>query len=483
MSIASLAHAPRFGWVAVWIAVGVATGAAPSSRKTAEPGNVALGRDLFLRKWIPNDPKSHGGDGLGPMYNEMSCVACHSLGGTGGAGPRDKNVLLVTATPNTRGRAHPRTGASHQHRTTSGGAHHASGPNINDRLIQYHAGFRDTSTVVLHRYGTMEGYADRRATIVHDLRPTSGLKFPLDRDLLLGNPTVQSLRLAAALFDASTEVAQLSSEVRQLETHSLTGSERNTPALFGAGVIDAIPSGLLTAVAARQDPKVRGRLHWLTGRTTGRFGWKGQVSSLREFVYTACANELGLEVPGHHQAGTPDGPVIPRGLDLNHDECEALVAYVASLPVPSRAPGWKHDPDVTEGERLFQEVGCAVCHTPSVGSVHGLYSDLLIHDMGPELASSGVSYGTIAASSDPKPLKPTEWRTPPLWGFHESGPYLHDGRAEDLDSAVRFHKGQAEESCTRYQNLSADDRRKIQSFLDSLVAPPASESGAVGAGA
>jgi CxxC motif-containing protein (DUF1111 family) len=61
------------------------------------PRSVELGRDLFSHEWAPNDPKSHGGDGLGPVYNDTSCVACHSQGGQGGAGAYEKNVLLMTA--------------------------------------------------------------------------------------------------------------------------------------------------------------------------------------------------------------------------------------------------------------------------------------------------------------------------------------------------------------------------------------------------
>ena len=66
----------------------------------------------------------------------------------------------------------------------------------------------------------------------------------------------------------------------------------------------------------------------------------------------------------------------------------------------------------------------------------------------------------------------TEWRTPPLWGFHDSGPYLHDGRAASLDKAVQLHEGQGAESNQRYHDLRPDERGKIQAFLESLVAPP-----------
>ncbi len=59
-----------------------------------------LGRALFEREWLPGDSRAHGGDGLGPVYNDSSCIACHNLGGTGGGGPASKNVDIITASPN-----------------------------------------------------------------------------------------------------------------------------------------------------------------------------------------------------------------------------------------------------------------------------------------------------------------------------------------------------------------------------------------------
>src|SRR4051812_46118011 len=64
--------------------------------KTPTSGPVARGEALFLRTWEPDDRRAHGGDGLGPVFNDRSCVACHNEGGPGGAGPADKNVDIVS---------------------------------------------------------------------------------------------------------------------------------------------------------------------------------------------------------------------------------------------------------------------------------------------------------------------------------------------------------------------------------------------------
>ncbi|MBC7965119.1 MAG: hypothetical protein H7Z17_04255, partial [Fuerstia sp.] len=68
-----------------------------SGPKSKPASEMANGAELFGREWIPGDSRSHGGDGLGPLFNDSSCVACHNQGGNGGAGPRSKNVDIITA--------------------------------------------------------------------------------------------------------------------------------------------------------------------------------------------------------------------------------------------------------------------------------------------------------------------------------------------------------------------------------------------------
>ena len=81
-----------------------------------------------------------------------------------------------------------------------------------------------------------------------------------------------------------------------------------------------------------------------------------------------------------------------------------------------------------------------------LGDIDGIYSDLLLHDMGPALSDSGSYYGISEPDSSKDGVKRQEWRTPPLWGFRDSGPYLHDGRAKNLEEAVALHGGEAAKS-------------------------------------
>jgi CxxC motif-containing protein (DUF1111 family) len=209
----------------------------------------------------------------------------------------------------------------------------------------------------------------------------------------------------------------------------------------------------------------------------GRFGWKAQTVSLIQFVRAACANELGLGNPGQAQP-QPLGNAgyRPTGFDLTLVQCDQLAEFIGSLPRPmERTP---HDPDARReaqaGKSLFVQIGCADCHTPDVGRVRGLYSDLLLHRMGQELEGGGdyndrpLEEPSFAPGTGPHP---TEWRTPPLWGVARSAPYLHDGRAETLESAIRLHGGQGSRSAQQFASLKVEKQHQLVVFLKTLDTP------------
>ena len=244
-------------------------------------------------------------------------------------------------------------------------------------------------------------------------------------------------------------------------------TQRNPIALFGAGLIDSIPDDVIEQVALRQNENkddIEGRISRLKDGRIGRFGWKGQTATLRDFAITACAVEVGLHVPDHAQSGVPlDPEYAPPGFDMTTKECDALVAYLTSLPAPSQLPAPKLGKAAApHGAKLFAEVGCASCHSPKLGDVDGIYSDLLLHDMGEEMVDTG-EYGVFSPGSSGEDQQQQlmqitevttdeggqikaqiigatqrEWRTPPLWGCRDSGPYLHDGRAQTLEQAIAF---------------------------------------------
>ena len=114
-----------------------------------------------------------------------------------------------------------------------------------------------------------------------------------------------------------------------------------------------------------------------------------------------------------------------------------------------------------------------------------MYSDLLLHDMGNQLIDTGF-YGVFIANApaaNPAPIgnarrarEPlgaslSEWRTPPLWGLHDSAPYMHDGRALNVDQAIQAHGGQAAASARRFADLNSRKRQQLETFLMTLSAP------------
>jgi CxxC motif-containing protein (DUF1111 family) len=428
----------------------LAAGAGPAD---VSEETLSQGRELFARAWIPRDIRSHGGDGLGPVYNERSCLGCHNQGGPGGAAGADRNIEIITAGSD----AFPAFGAFYTFGMSFGAAGfqykftsnpkplQSPAPNPAD-LAQIHAGFRDAPSVVLHRFGPDADYRTWRERVTGP---------------------------HGAIF--------------------IRASQRNPTPLFGLGLIDALPDEVLENAARRRFagwPQIKGRVSRTSDGRIGRFGWKAQTATLEEFVLSAAAVELGLEVPKHPQAGDPRIPAIAApGLDLNQGECDALVAYVRSLPPPviDTAGGPREAQAVKTGGAVFKSIGCATCHLPRLGDIEGIYSDLLLHDMSPQLADTSF-YGIFAAR-DPGLPPPgeapgrkaragaglQEWRTPPLWGLRDSAPYLHDGRAETIDQAIRAHGGEAAASAQRFGQLSARERASLEAFLLSLAAPKAAD--------
>ena len=507
---------------------------------------VAAGYEIFNREWMPNDPRGHGGDGLGPAFNDSSCIACHNSGGSGGAGPVNKNIDILSASRNTafmvNAPAAPATApadpaaafASTAQAVQQGGACPAPTLSQLEPLFEIHPGFRTSKTVVLHKFGIDPGYDAFRTKLLgggsnqgrggltvlgqvimeatNDLQGIEGnFAAPAQQIAMLGDRSpfdTEASRPDARVNAALTRMNEVRMAVAanragmtgtiNLGPFQVSRSQRNPTPLFGLGLIDAIPEAVVVAMAkaqAKETPETAGRVARVSDGRVGRLGWKGQTANSEDFVLNACAVEVGLEVPGHAQAITPQAPRYKGpGLDLTQGECNSLVAYVRSLPRPVE----RETTNAAEarflgaGKAAFAKIGCVNCHSPKLGTVEGLYSDLLIHDMGDEMADSGSYDGSDTdeplvpllaagenaqpqpqpqAASEPKGARKKEWRTPPLWGFRDSGPYLHDGRAQTLEQVVALHGGQGSASAQKFFQLSPTERLQLEAFLKSLVAP------------
>jgi CxxC motif-containing protein (DUF1111 family) len=525
--------------------------------KTTKSASIPDGEELFAREWLSNDSRAHGGDGLGPVFNDSSCIACHNQGGAGGSGPTSKNVDIITAFPVQRAAnqaaliSEPETlpqslfnatfgslvPPEPAQTKTNGKSTHGPTPEqvklaneqIKRELTRIHPAFATSRSVVLHHFGIDAKYEAWRARFATGQFVEDDVNVE-QKVVIRGVGNVPPLVVATGgpggipatgldtrrlIVEQNPEIVALQNSVRmknagqfgstvQNGSVQISRSQRNPIALFGVGEIDAIPEQTIIDLAKlehQQYPTVAGRPAMHKDGKTGRFGWKDQKASLEDFALTACAIELGLNVPGHEQAGVPLKPGYKApGLDMNQAECDALVSYLRNLPAPTerKAATAQEAATISAGHKLFASTGCATCHVEKVGSVTGVYSDLLLHDMGPELGDEGdydifttnvpeeaqddapaiaakvaVSASGHAAGTA-KPILGAlrqEWRTAPLWGVRDSGPYLHDGRADTLEQAIAFHGGQASSAALKFFKLKPEERAQLIAFLKSLTAP------------
>jgi CxxC motif-containing protein (DUF1111 family) len=249
------------------------------------------------------------------------------------------------------------------------------------------------------------------------------------------------------------------------------------PQLYALGAIAAIPDDEILAQADpddRDEDGVSGRASMTPDGRVRRFGRKATIATLREFVEVAFLREMGLTTRQFPHEGAFGGQPFPEGTDpardpeVNDAKVDQIVRFIELLarPVPSAPPEARDS--IAQGKRTFERIGCVKCHTPrmrtSASPIRAisrknmpLYSDLLLHDMGPALAS-------ICAPD----AAPAEWRTTPLYGLRLRMQYMHDGRVQTIESAIRLHGGEAESSRALHETLAPTEQANLLRFLLSL---------------
>ncbi len=276
-------------------------------------------------------------------------------------------------------------------------------------------------------------------------------------------------------------------------------SQRNSIPIFGTGLLAEIPEA---EILSRSDPNdadgdgISGRPNYDRG-FVGRFGRKCQTVSIEGFIRGPLFNHLGVtttplsdeqrsqlpidssaqavqkavmkvavrpedKLGPHEQAAAPDGPTTDADAAPDPEMSQQELFELVSFSMLLAAPQFDEPTDQTlHGNELFHEVNCVACHTPRLNGPRGpipAYTDLLIHDMGPDLADGIVM----------KDATGSEFRTQPLWGIIASAAYLHDGRAKTLEEAILAHGGEAQASRDSFANLSRSDRDHLIAFLGSL---------------
>lgn len=262
-------------------------------------------------------------------------------------------------------------------------------------------------------------------------------------------------------------------------------SPRISTPVFGLGLLEAIPEQNILAnqdINDSNEDGISGKANYVwdpfTNQTVlGRFGWKANTGTLLVQCSAAYVEDMGItnyvfqNETGHNQSNGQDG----RNDDpeITQQIVDQVVLYCKTLAVPGARN--IESRTVKEGARLFESLECAKCHIPKQmtgqSSISALayqtiypYSDMLLHDMGDDLADNRPDF--LASGK--------EWKTRPLWGIGLTSlinghtTFLHDGRAKNLTEAILWHGGEAQKAKEKFKRLSAAKRDALLDFLNSL---------------
>lgn len=419
---------------------GTAFSLAARNLEGARRDDFFVGNAFFKRNWVTAPASTSGQDGLGPTFNATACAACHFMDGRGAPPAEDNDeflgLLVRLSVPGTDATGGPLDEPSY-------------GGQFNHRAI----------------LGVMpEGKSRVRYT---------------ERPGTFGDGTPFSLRVPAYTF---TELAY-----GPLSPQTMF-SPRTANAMIGLGLLEAVSEGDVLAYADPDDDDGDG----ISGRANrvwdpiaraprlGRFGWKANQPGIEQQVSGAFLGDIGITSALHPAQNCPAPQTTCAAAttggepEADDDTIRTVTYYSRLLAVPARRD--VEDPEVLRGKQLFRDAGCASCHVPKyvTGAFPGIpelegqaifpYSDMLLHDMGEDLADHRPDFLATGA----------EWRTPPLWGLglvpvvNGHSNYLHDGRARDTSEAILWHGGEAEKARETYRTMKRADRAALVRFVESL---------------
>lgn len=392
-----------------------------------------IGDAIFNRNWVPA-PGPQGNEGLGPTYNAVSCSACHDNNGRG-APPQTASdpflgLLLRLSIPGADSHGGP-----------------MPDPNYGDQL---------------QPYGILGVPGEGTPAVSYVEEPGT-----------YGDGTTYSLRKPTYSVD--------SLNFGPLDPAEMV-APRLAPQTVGLGLLEAVDENTILAFAAQNGGKPN-RV-WDASKqqvALGRFGWKANQPSLEQQVLAASRNDMGIT---DSVFPTENCPAVQaacaaalQAMDQPNLEPlreNGLVVHAMGLAVPARRN--VNDPLIVHGEQLFTKAGCATCHIPKMttgmladwpelsGQTIRPFTDLLLHDMGQDLADGRPDYQASES----------EWRTPPLWslGLVQSiDGYLllmHDGRARGFEEAILWHGGQGLAAREAFRTMTHGDRDALVAFLGSL---------------
>ncbi|HEY4266292.1 MAG TPA: di-heme oxidoredictase family protein [Micropepsaceae bacterium] len=398
------------------------------------------GASIFRQPWLvaPSDEQPRF-DGLGPLSNRLSCAGCHIGNGRGETSAGENDVLR-------------------------------------------------SSLVRLSVPGKAAMGAPAPEPVYGDqLQPIGIQGVPSEGDATIGwHETEQTLDDGTRISLRRPELIFKNLHYGPFAQGTMT-SVRMAPAIFGLGLLEAVPEAELKGLADPSDANhdgVRGRLNrvWdvASGRIAiGRFGLKDNQPNLGQQVAAALIGDMGITSHLFREQNctvaekTCAGAAKGGDPEISDADFATLVFSIEALAPPAPKPAGAAAKD---GQALFQNIGCAACHVPSLTTgdspqfpqaahktIHP-YTDLLLHDMGEDLSDGRPDFDASGR----------DWRTTPLWGFGLASTvvthpaFLHDGRARDVTEAILWHGGEAQHARDRFASLSATDRKAIVEFLQTL---------------
>ena len=262
---------------------------------------------------------------------------------------------------------------------------------------------------------------------------------------------------------------------------------------LGDGFVEAIDDNTLMAIAARQPEESDGMVHGeavqapifeAPGQTrVGRFGWKDQHSSLLSFIADAYVNEMGVtnrlrktDVTSVCKT-TKDPEDQPDSLGLA--DIDHFAQFIRGTMVPPRDQALAATTAAHQGQDLFNRIGCATCHVPSITTVPagtvidgGMFTvpealgDKIIHPFGDYLLHDiGTGDGIVQVGPQDTANK---LRTAPLWGLRTKPRFMHDLASLSLENAISRHEGEAREPARRFRELSPEEKNALITFLRTL---------------
>ncbi len=406
-----------------------------------------VGNSFFRNPWVSAPASTDARDGLGPLFNTNGCQNCHIKDGRGHVpeGPEDNAVSMLV-----RLSIPPTTSAEHAFVARHGVLPE---PTYGGQLQDF----------------ALPGIAAEGQIRIHYQKKVIALNG--GETAILRQPTLRILDLGYGPMHPETML-----------------SARVAPPMIGLGLLEAIPETDLLAQADpddRDNDGISGKANrvWDERAGTfalGRFGWKAGQPNLMQQNAGAFNGDVGIVSSLFAKDDCTEAQSAclqaPSGgaAEVSDEILRFVEFYTRNLAVPVRPQA--RDPEVLAGKALFAETGCAACHRPSwqtaesgvepelAGQTIWPYSDLLLHDIGPDLADGRPEYAATGQ----------EWRTPPLWGLSQlpavngHTQLLHDGRARSVLEAVLWHGGEAKASRDRVVAMSPDERTQLIRFVESL---------------